>query len=58
MAGFGLRWHRWRDVWIVVVNGEVDVDAAVEMGRRLARLQRASAVFVDLWKVTFLDPLG
>jgi anti-anti-sigma factor len=55
---FRIRWHSWRDVWVVVVQGELNVDAVVQLGRRLARLQRASGVFVDLWDVTFFDPLG
>ena len=58
MTELGIRWHRWRDVWVVVVRGELDVDAVVQLGRRLARLQRASGVFVDLWDVTFMDPFG
>lgn len=58
MTDFGIRWHRWRDVWVVVVQGELDVDAVVQLGRRMARLQRASGVFVDLWDVTFFDPFG
>ena len=58
MSDFGIRWHRWRDVWVVVARGELNVDAVVQLGRRVARLQRASGVFVDLWDVTFFDPLG
>ena len=58
VGDFGLRWHRWRDVSVVVVRGELDVDAVAEVSRRLARLQRDSGVFVDLWDVTFIDPLG
>ena len=58
MAEFGLRWHEWRDVWVVTLRGEIDVDAAAEVSRRLARLQRESSVFVDLWDVTFIDPVG
>jgi anti-anti-sigma factor len=58
VADFGLRWHRWHDVWVIVVRGELDVDAVAEMSRRIARLQRVSGVFVDLWDVTFIDPVG
>ena len=58
MTDFGLRWHKWRDVAVVVVHGELVVDAVAELSRTLARLQRASSVFVDLWDVTFIDPLG
>jgi anti-anti-sigma factor len=58
MSEFGIRWHRWRDVWVVVARGDLDVEAAVQLGRQIARLQRASGVFVDLWDVTFFDPLG
>ena len=58
MADFGLRWHEWRDVRVLTVRGEIDVTAAAEVSRRLARLQRKSAVFVDLWDVTMIDPVG
>ena len=58
MTDFGLRWHKWRDLSVIVVRGEVDVDAVAELSRRIARLQRESGVFVDLWDVTFIDPLG
>ena len=58
MTEFGMRWHKWRDVWVVVVKGELDVDAVAELSRRLARLQRDSSVFVDLWDVTLIDPIG
>jgi anti-anti-sigma factor len=58
VADFGLRWHRWRDAWVVVVRGELDVDAVAELSRRIARLQREASVFIDLWDVTFIDPLG
>ena len=58
MTDFGLRWHKWRDLSIIVVRGELDVDAVAEMSRRIARLQRDSGVFLDLWDVTFIDPLG
>ncbi len=58
MTDFGLRWHKWRDVWVVVVRGELDVDAIAELGRRLARLQRESSVFIDLWDVSFIEPIG
>ena len=58
MTDFGLRWHKWRDSSVIVVRGELDVDAVAEMSRRIARLQRESGVFVDLWDVTFIDPVG
>ena len=57
MAGFGVRWRRWRDVWVVVVQGDLDVDAAADLNRRISRLQRDRSVFVDLWDVTSLDPV-
>lgn len=57
MAEFGVRWHEWGDVWVAVVRGDIDVGAAAELSRKLARLQRRSTVFVDLWDVTFIDPV-
>jgi anti-anti-sigma factor len=58
VTDFGLRWHKWRDVSVLVVRGQLDVDAVVELSRRIARLQRESGVFVDLWDVTFIDTVG
>ncbi len=58
MTDSGLRWHKWRDKWVVVVRGELDVDGVAELSRRLARLQREASVFVDLWDVPFMDPRG
>ena len=43
---------------MVSARGDLDVEAVVYLGRQVARLQRASGVFVDLWDVTFFDPLG
>ncbi len=57
MAGYGLRWHEWREVTILVARGEIDVDAAAELGRRLERLQRNATVYVDVWDVSAIDPL-
>jgi anti-anti-sigma factor len=58
LTDFGVRWHKWRDKWVVVVRGELGVDGVAELSRRLARLQREASVFVDLWDVTFMDSLG
>jgi anti-anti-sigma factor len=58
LPDFAMRWHKWRDVWVVVVKGDLDVDSIAEMSRRIARLQRDSGVFVDLWDVTAIDPVG
>jgi anti-anti-sigma factor len=57
VAGFSLRRHRWRDVWVVDVRGDIDVGAAAELNRTLTKLQRESTVYVDLWDVTYFDPI-
>jgi len=58
VAGFEFRIHEWGDASIVVLQGDIDIDAAAGLGRKLARLQRQSTVFVDLWDVTHLDPIA
>jgi anti-anti-sigma factor len=57
VSEFGLRSYEWRDACVVVVRGDVDLDAAGELSRTLARLQRDATVFVDLWDVTAMDPV-
>ena len=57
MAEPGVRWYRWGGVWVVVVRGDADIEAAANLSRTLARLQRDLSVFVDLWDVTFIDPV-
>lgn len=54
---FGLRSYEWRDVSVVVLRGDVDLDAAGELSRTLARLQRDATVFVDLWDITSMEQL-
>ena len=58
MAGFGIRAFEWREVLVVVVQGDLEVEGATTLGRQLARFQRTSTVFVDLWDVSHLDPLA
>ena len=43
---------------MVVLRGDVDVELAARLGRTLAKLQRDSTVFVDLWDVTSMDPVA
>lgn len=57
MSEFGVRWYEWGEVWVVVLRGDVDVAAAAELSRKLSRLQRNCTVFVDMWDVTFVDPV-
>jgi glutaminase len=58
MAGPGIRAYQWRDVMVVAIEGDLDVESATRLGRYLARLQRQSTVFLDLWDVTYMDPLA
>ena len=58
MSGLGLRVNQWGDVRVVVLRGEVDLDGAGQLSRTLARLQREATVFVDLWDVTYMDPVA
>jgi anti-anti-sigma factor len=53
-----LRTHGWGDIRMVVLRGDVDVELSARLGRTLAKLQREASVFVDLWDVTFLDPVA
>ena len=57
MAGDSLIVEQWRGVSVLTLRGEVSVGVAAEIGRRLARLQRESGVFIDVWDVSSVDPL-
>ena len=57
MAGASFDVGQWRDVAVVTFGGDIDVGVAAELGRRLARLQRETPVFVDLWGVGSVDSL-
>ncbi len=52
---FGTRSYQSGDVHVLVLSGDIDIDAAAEINAKLARLQRASTVFVDLWDTTSID---
>ena len=58
VAGFEIQVDQWQDVQVVVVRGDLDVEAATSLGRQLARLQRESTVYVDLWDVSDMDPIA
>ena len=53
-----MRAHYWGPVLVVVVNGNVDADAAVVLGTQLRKLQRESDLLIDLWDVTSMDPVA
>jgi anti-anti-sigma factor len=53
-----LRTHRWGDIHMVVLRGDVDVEVAARLSRTLTKLQREATVFVDLWDVTEMDPVA
>ena len=58
MSEQGLRTVEWGDIRVVVLRGDIDVDVAAGLSRTLARLQRTSTVFVDVWDVTSIDPIA
>lgn len=58
MTEQGLRTVEWGDIRVVVLRGDVDVEVAARLSRTLAKLQRESTVFVDVWDVTALDQVA
>src|SRR5215210_7949788 len=55
LATFSLRSYYWGDVHVLVALGALELDAAPALASKLARMQRDSTVFVDLWDVDYVD---